>query len=831
MLRQFLHQLGATSRKRMALFSIVLFAPFATAQYTWIGGIGNYDVGSNWLEGTVPPNGATIRIDNGNVLDSECALNMNATIGGAAISSGDSFRINNGQTLIASGTLFNAGTIRMDSSGAPTYWYTRGGASLSGGGVVELSDNSGNRIQSIQLGSSLRNIDNVIRGAGFIGDADLTVRNDPGGTIIANGTQPLICYTPVNRGVMRAENGATLALGGQILLTGGRIEAMPGSRVELNDCRIFGGAGILTTSGSGEIVSTARYFQTNLFLNGLSSPVQNAGLLRIPNANYVDAMGTLVNSGTIRIEGGANPTYLLSEESLTVRGGGVIELSSSANSVIRAHQDGEWINVDNTIRGGGSVGVLSWPLYFTNHPSGLIVANSGVPLRITTFFRPLTNWGVMRAENGANLRILQSYLVLAEGRVEAQAGSRVELDDCTVFGGDGQLTTVGNGEIRCGVTISTLNGIDSAVRNSGYLRIENGRRLNAVGTIFNSGIIRLDASSADTQLRPTGTVTLTGGGVVEMSNNTRNSIYEFGTGALINVDNTIRGAGYLGSNGSATPITNQPGGSFVADGTVILVCDAGTELFDNQGAMRVTGSGGMRIQGSNFWTSGTVEVTATRTLTRNGNYNQTGGSTVVDGTLAIFAGSLNLIGGQLSGMGNIAGPVSNSGGRLVIGAANAIHALPITGAYAQGAAGCLVVDVHGRADGQYDKLTSTAAMTLDGTLEIQLGNGFAPVRGDEFAILSAASRAGSFAQVIGPDPGPNNAWRVRYEPARAVLTITCTADLGGDHVVSLSDLAILLSHFGTETAARGEQGDIDGDGDVDLQDLAECLVAFGNNCP
>lgn len=59
----------------------------------------------------------------------------------------------------------------------------------------------------------------------------------------------------------------------------------------------------------------------------------------------------------------------------------------------------------------------------------------------------------------------------------------------------------------------------------------------------------------------------------------------------------------------------------------------------------------------------------------------------------------------------------------------------------------------------------------------------------------------------------------------------CPADLDNDHVVSLSDLAILLSNFGTTSAATPDEGDLDGDEDVDLQDLATLLARFGTDCP
>lgn len=58
----------------------------------------------------------------------------------------------------------------------------------------------------------------------------------------------------------------------------------------------------------------------------------------------------------------------------------------------------------------------------------------------------------------------------------------------------------------------------------------------------------------------------------------------------------------------------------------------------------------------------------------------------------------------------------------------------------------------------------------------------------------------------------------------------CPGDLNGDGEVGLTDLATLLSNFGTPSGATAEMGDLDGDGDVDLSDLATLLANFGATC-
>ncbi|MCC6357156.1 MAG: PQQ-like beta-propeller repeat protein [Phycisphaerales bacterium] len=60
--------------------------------------------------------------------------------------------------------------------------------------------------------------------------------------------------------------------------------------------------------------------------------------------------------------------------------------------------------------------------------------------------------------------------------------------------------------------------------------------------------------------------------------------------------------------------------------------------------------------------------------------------------------------------------------------------------------------------------------------------------------------------------------------------VDCPGDLDGDQAVALTDLAILLSNFGTPSGAGAGDGDLDGDGDVDLSDLSLLLSLFGTTC-
>ncbi len=63
-----------------------------------------------------------------------------------------------------------------------------------------------------------------------------------------------------------------------------------------------------------------------------------------------------------------------------------------------------------------------------------------------------------------------------------------------------------------------------------------------------------------------------------------------------------------------------------------------------------------------------------------------------------------------------------------------------------------------------------------------------------------------------------------------LFTWNGVGDLDGDGEVGLSDLASLLSNYGTLGSATYYDGDLDGDGDVNLSDLSTLLAVYGTGC-
>ena len=93
--------------------------------------------------------------------------------------------------------------------------------------------------------------------------------------------------------------------------------------------------------------------------------------------------------------------------------------------------------------------------------------------------------------------------------------------------------------------------------------------------------------------------------------------------------------------------------------------------------------------------------------------------------------------GLLQGIGTIAGNVSNSG---QVNPGPSTGVLTVTGNYTQTSAGELDLEIGGLTAGsQFDQFSVNGAVTLDGTLNVSLTNGFIPAIGNSFVILDKTS--------------------------------------------------------------------------------------------
>lgn len=122
--------------------------------------------------------------------------------------------------------------------------------------------------------------------------------------------------------------------------------------------------------------------------------------------------------------------------------------------------------------------------------------------------------------------------------------------------------------------------------NAGTITIENGGALAIAGIVNNSGSIKLQGNGDATSLMFDDGTVLAGHGKLTLSDDSNNSIN--GT-TLVNVDNTISGAGSIGGD-----VFNQLAGIVSATGVNPLVLDGSS--FINAGTLRATGMGALLIE-------------------------------------------------------------------------------------------------------------------------------------------------------------------------------------------------------------------------------------------
>ncbi|WP_338699118.1 VCBS domain-containing protein [Bradyrhizobium sp. 26S5] len=105
--------------------------------------------------------------------------------------------IGDGAMLPLSGVIHNTGEIDLQASGDDTLLQLiQTGITLNGGGHVVLSDDDHNVIAGTVSNVTLDNVDNVISGAGQIGQGSLTLSNE--GIIDATGSHALVIDTGTN---------------------------------------------------------------------------------------------------------------------------------------------------------------------------------------------------------------------------------------------------------------------------------------------------------------------------------------------------------------------------------------------------------------------------------------------------------------------------------------------------------------------------------------------------------------------------------------------------------------------------------------------------------
>ena len=638
---------------------------------------GSWQTGANWNTGAVPASTDNVALDaNGtytitttaaetvNSLQVISTVTLDIVDTSFAMTNGTGTGANagtiiddNNSTLFLGGIVDNTGTIRENSTGNTTdIRLSYPLVTLTGGGHLNMSNNINNRIYGSGSGYKLTNVDNKISGAGQLGAAQMTLVNETKGVINANQTTQLILNTPnvvTNAGLIEdTGTGGLLVQTTNVDNAGGTISASgKGSHVDLSNSTIQGG---ILSSAAGGVIQTAG---GNGGLDGLTFGVLTLkGNLLLSNNTALFVAGTIDNMGQINESATVNTTdFRLSSQLVTLQGGGAVTLSNSDDN--RIYGDSAYfqlVNVDNTISGTGQLGTAQMAL--VNEKGGIIDANnraiSGVSSGVLTIdcSNGVTNAGLIEDTNTAGLAIVNTLVNNIGGTLQAVgASAHLDLNNATIEGG--KLTTAKGGLIN-NVNGGVLDGAEigiGAVTNAGTLDVQNNTALTIEGTINNTGTIQDNSIGNNTDIRlATSIVTLQGGGNLIMSDDAANRIYgNSGIYQLDNVDNTISGAGQLGT--AQMQLSNS--GTIDANGTNALLVNCGVYDATNNagGLMEATGAGGLALQSGIFANNGTLAANGSSLIFQASAFNinnndgtLTGGTWDASGggTLAITGGAV-----------------------------------------------------------------------------------------------------------------------------------------------------------------------------------------------
>jgi hypothetical protein len=224
--------------------------------YHWIAGNGFWNTVTDWN-----PNGTPGASDDA-VLDAGGTYTVTTTpsdnVNNLTLTAGATLAIADATSLTVNGTtISNAGTIGLDSAGSTTELVINSAnVTLSGGGAVTLTDNANNLIFGAVATDTLTT-DNTISGAGQLGDGQLTLVNQSGGTINGSGTSNALVLNTgsgsgsfSNAGTIEATGAGGLAIVNSTGTNTGTIEGLTNSTLTINNSTITNTNGTVQAVGS-----------------------------------------------------------------------------------------------------------------------------------------------------------------------------------------------------------------------------------------------------------------------------------------------------------------------------------------------------------------------------------------------------------------------------------------------------------------------------------------------------------------------------------------------------------------------------------------------------
>ncbi len=301
-------------------------------------------------------------------------------------------------------------------------------------------------------------------------------------------------------------------------------------------------------------------------------------------------------------------------------------------------------------------------------------------------------------------------------------------------------------------------------------------------TVFASNIITFDTSAT--------IVSLNGGQELVISGTA-----EFNTGDEIVIDSLYL-SGHLQGSDMVTIAKSMIWNSGIMQGVGVTTIDAGATL-------RLSGTNQQSLfrqidnNGTTIWEAGQFYLGNNIAFNNNGTFLDqhpigqvlTGGingcvfnnngiyTKSSTGASSINLPFYNIPGSDIRGTGTmqITDVFTNEG---TVGPGDSLGTLTLDTDYPTTPTSSLNIEIGGSpTSGLYDRLETTGAATLDGTLNISLVNNFVPALGDTFEVLTYSSYNGNFSTINGLNTGTGIAFDTVFTSTALLIITVATSDI------------------------------------------------------
>jgi T5SS/PEP-CTERM-associated repeat protein len=442
-----------------------------------------------------------------------------------------------------------------------------------------------------------------------------------------------------------------------------------------------------------------------------------------------------------------------------------------------------------TLSGPGSVLNVNGPMTFGSTGIGSLTIGSGSTASVAGTLS-LGSAGIVNL-NGGTLNV--GALTPNGGAFNWSAGT-VAFNGTTTLGATELSTLLGpSGALTAGRTLkgSALSGNPLTLASN--LTVSGGQLtttelVNNAALAINSGSVQANVATTNSA---GGLLTIANGGTLSGAAINSGEI-QFGGGSA-RLNGTLNNTGRVTGSGAITGnLTNNANGRIIADAGQRLVFGGPTNSNNSNGAIEMTGgtveftgtltnnanglisgrgifrgssanvSGtGLINTGSLAFSAGTSDVYGRVANTGNGNIVTVGGGTTTfhddmihnGAEIRTALGARTVFLGAETGAGNFTGTgVVEFQGDLRPG--NSPAAINFAGDMELGHSARLKVEIGGITAGlNYDQLNVVNRAGIDGTLDVSLINGFAPVAGQRFNIITFGTEQGDFSTFIGLNLG------------------------------------------------------------------------------